>query len=105
MDATEETPRSLVDIVCHRTSWDFESSNHSNDETLSLILLDQRRSSQSLHVIHTVGPIYSTHSIETKAAQLASCYKRSIDLAVENSLKHIVRRFSFSLSLSRADSC
>lgn len=46
----------------------------------------------SAHVIHTVGPVYSVDSsseIETKAEQLASCYKTSLQLAVENSLKSI----------------
>ncbi|KAF6757066.1 A1pp-domain-containing protein [Ephemerocybe angulata] len=43
----------------------------------------------SAHVIHTVGPVYGLPDIETKAAQLASCYKTSLQLAVENSLKHI----------------
>ncbi|KAI0750133.1 A1pp-domain-containing protein [Daedaleopsis nitida] len=41
------------------------------------------------HIIHTVGPIYSSAKVETKAEQLASCYKISLQLAVDNSLKHI----------------
>jgi len=41
------------------------------------------------HVIHTVGPIYSSSDVETKAEQLASCYKTCLQLAVANSLKHI----------------
>ncbi|OSC98278.1 A1pp-domain-containing protein [Trametes coccinea BRFM310] len=41
------------------------------------------------HVIHTVGPIYSSSNVETKAQQLASCYRTSLQLAVQNSLKHI----------------
>lgn len=39
-----------------------------------------------------MGPVYSFDSsteIETKAEQLASCYKTSLQLAVENSLKSI----------------
>ncbi|KZT18118.1 A1pp-domain-containing protein [Neolentinus lepideus HHB14362 ss-1] len=43
----------------------------------------------SLHVIHTVGPIYSKSDVERKAEQLASCYRTSLQLAVDNSLKHI----------------
>jgi len=43
----------------------------------------------SRHVIHTVGPIYFSPDVETKAEQLASCYKTSLQLAVANSLKHI----------------
>ncbi|KAF7796467.1 hypothetical protein EIP86_007644 [Pleurotus ostreatoroseus] len=41
------------------------------------------------HVIHTVGPIYSESKVEEKAAQLASCYRRSLEIAVQNSLKSI----------------
>ncbi|KAI0787428.1 A1pp-domain-containing protein [Fomes fomentarius] len=41
------------------------------------------------HIVHTVGPIYSWSKVEEKAAQLGSCYKTSLQLAVENSLKHI----------------
>ncbi|KAJ3968147.1 A1pp-domain-containing protein [Lentinula raphanica] len=43
----------------------------------------------SKHIIHTVGPVYSSSSVETKAQQLASCYQTSIDLAVQRSLRHI----------------
>jgi len=43
----------------------------------------------SRHVIHTVGPIYSSSDVETKAEQLASCYRTSLQLAVANSLTHI----------------
>ncbi|RPD59654.1 A1pp-domain-containing protein [Lentinus tigrinus ALCF2SS1-7] len=43
----------------------------------------------SLHVIHTVGPIYSSSNVEEKAQQLASCYQTSLQLAVKHSLKHI----------------
>lgn len=42
------------------------------------------------HVIHTVGPVYSTSNVESKASLLASCYSKSLHLAVEHSLKHIV---------------
>ncbi|KAF8913560.1 A1pp-domain-containing protein [Mucidula mucida] len=43
----------------------------------------------SKHIIHTVGPIYSKLSVDTKAKQLASCYRTSLQLAVQHSLKHI----------------
>jgi len=43
----------------------------------------------SHHVIHTVGPVYSSSEVETKARQLASCYNTCLHLAVENSLRHI----------------
>ncbi|KAI1796983.1 A1pp-domain-containing protein [Ganoderma leucocontextum] len=43
----------------------------------------------SRHVIHTVGPIYSSTNAEENAQQLASCYKKSLQLAVASSLKHI----------------
>jgi O-acetyl-ADP-ribose deacetylase (regulator of RNase III) len=40
------------------------------------------------HVIHTVGPIY--HSAGKKAPeQLASCYRRSLEVASENKLKSV----------------
>lgn len=45
----------------------------------------------SKHIIHTVGPIYSSSDIETKATQLASCYRTSLELAAQNALKHVVR--------------
>lgn len=41
------------------------------------------------HVIHTVGPIYSASKAEEKAEQLMSCYRSSLDLAVESGLKSI----------------
>ncbi|EJD07133.1 A1pp-domain-containing protein [Fomitiporia mediterranea MF3/22] len=41
------------------------------------------------HVIHTVGPVYAMSKAETKAVQLAPCYRRSLSLAVENALKSI----------------
>ena len=42
------------------------------------------------HVIHTVGPIYSERDRERCAELLASCYKRSLEVAAQNSLAHIV---------------
>jgi O-acetyl-ADP-ribose deacetylase (regulator of RNase III) len=40
------------------------------------------------HIIHTVGPIY--HSAGKKAPQqLASCYRRSLEVASENKLKTV----------------
>ncbi|KAF9778969.1 A1pp-domain-containing protein, partial [Thelephora terrestris] len=41
------------------------------------------------HVIHAVGPIYSSRNAERKAAELQSCYKTSLEIAVQNELKHI----------------
>ncbi|CAL1716891.1 unnamed protein product [Somion occarium] len=43
----------------------------------------------SKHVIHTVGPIYSESCAGKCAEQLASCYWTSLELAFDNSLKHI----------------
>jgi len=43
----------------------------------------------SSHIIHTVGPIFSRSDLETKAKELASCYKTSLILSVDNALKHI----------------
>lgn len=45
----------------------------------------------SRHIIHTVGPVYLSSGVDVKAQQLASCYKTSLELAANNSLKHIVR--------------
>ncbi|KAF8517757.1 A1pp-domain-containing protein [Hysterangium stoloniferum] len=41
------------------------------------------------HVIHTVGPIYSSSRVETVSKQLASCYRNSLKLAIDNSLSSI----------------
>ncbi|OJA11153.1 hypothetical protein AZE42_02369 [Rhizopogon vesiculosus] len=42
------------------------------------------------HVIHTVGPRWSSSSdAETMASQLGSCYRTSLQLAVENKCKSI----------------
>jgi len=43
----------------------------------------------SKHIIHAVGPVYSRTDIETRARQLESCYRTSLDIAVKNDLKHI----------------
>ncbi|KAJ7227070.1 hypothetical protein GGX14DRAFT_418022 [Mycena pura] len=43
----------------------------------------------SKRIIHTVGPVYSRTDIETRARQLESCYRTSLDIAVKNDLKHI----------------
>ncbi|KAJ7475727.1 A1pp-domain-containing protein [Mycena latifolia] len=43
----------------------------------------------SKHIIHTVGPVYSRSDVENRARQLESCYSTSLNLAVENNLKHI----------------
>jgi O-acetyl-ADP-ribose deacetylase len=48
----------------------------------------------SRYIIHTVGPIYDEDTdAETneKAELLASCYKTSLQLAIEHDLKHVVR--------------
>jgi O-acetyl-ADP-ribose deacetylase len=37
----------------------------------------------SRRVIHTVGPIWADHDEETARRLLASCYERSLDLAVD----------------------
>ncbi|KZT73067.1 A1pp-domain-containing protein [Daedalea quercina L-15889] len=41
------------------------------------------------HVVHAVGPIYSQCNADEKAKQLESCYKTSLQIAVQNSLKHV----------------
>ncbi|EPT01376.1 hypothetical protein FOMPIDRAFT_1023283 [Fomitopsis schrenkii] len=41
------------------------------------------------HIIHAVGPVYSQSRVEEKAKQLASCYKTSLQIAVEKALKHV----------------
>lgn len=46
------------------------------------------------HVIHTVGPVYAQSEAEEKAKQLASCYRTSMEVAVENGARHVVRRVS-----------
>ncbi|EGN98969.1 hypothetical protein SERLA73DRAFT_108208 [Serpula lacrymans var. lacrymans S7.3] len=43
----------------------------------------------SRHVIHTVGPVYSSSDVSRKADELASCYRKSMQLAADNNLKHI----------------
>lgn len=43
----------------------------------------------SKHVIHAVGPIYSSSERDIKAAQLEACYENSIDLAIANKLSSI----------------
>jgi O-acetyl-ADP-ribose deacetylase (regulator of RNase III) len=54
----------------------------------------------SRHVIHTVGPVYHSESEDMRAKQLASCYKRSLEIAVEQKLKSIVN-FHFRLLVHR----
>lgn len=41
------------------------------------------------HVIHTVGPVYYDHSAAEARQLLESCYKNSIELAVQNSCKSL----------------
>ncbi|KAJ7707804.1 hypothetical protein B0H17DRAFT_917729 [Mycena rosella] len=43
----------------------------------------------SKNIIHTVGPVYRRSDVETVAQQLESCYRTSLNLAIENNLKHI----------------
>lgn len=43
----------------------------------------------SKYVVHTVGPIYSSSKAELNANQLRSCYQKSLQIAVDHSLKHI----------------
>lgn len=43
----------------------------------------------SKHVIHAVGPIYDNEDVDTKASQLASCYKSSLDLAIKHELRSV----------------
>jgi len=40
------------------------------------------------HVIHTVGPVYD-ESGSNAARRLASCHRRSLELAIENGLKSV----------------
>jgi len=48
-------------------------------------------SAPSAYVIHAVGPIYDPDETEHVEEQLQSCYKNSLNLAVENSVGSIVR--------------
>lgn len=41
------------------------------------------------HVIHTVGPVYYEHDAAEAKQLLESCYKNSIELAVQNGCKSI----------------
>ncbi|KAG5950091.1 hypothetical protein E4U53_005491 [Claviceps sorghi] len=41
------------------------------------------------HVIHTVGPVYSSREPQKSEAALRSCYESSLDLAARNGLKTI----------------
>lgn len=47
----------------------------------------------SRYVIHTVGPVYSESKEDRVASLLASCYRRSLELASEHHLKSIVSVF------------
>ena len=80
MVATQETRRSRKVMICPRAP-----AGPLDLPVFILTHADCRR-----HVIHTVGPIYSSSKADTKAEQLASCYKTSLELAVAHSLKHIV---------------
>ncbi|KAL1694260.1 hypothetical protein GGG16DRAFT_47699 [Schizophyllum commune] len=41
------------------------------------------------HIIHTVGPIYHFGEAEKNERLLRSCYRSSLQLAVQNNLRHI----------------
>lgn len=41
------------------------------------------------HVIHTVGPVYYEHDAAEARQLLESCYKNSIELAIQNSCRSI----------------
>jgi len=41
------------------------------------------------HVIHTVGPIYDRYTLQDAANLLASCYRRSLEVAEENGLESV----------------
>ncbi|KAF9442103.1 A1pp-domain-containing protein [Macrolepiota fuliginosa MF-IS2] len=41
------------------------------------------------YVIHTVGPVYYPGNEDIRGDQLASCYRRSLEIAVEHNLKSI----------------
>ncbi|KAI0067206.1 A1pp-domain-containing protein [Artomyces pyxidatus] len=41
------------------------------------------------HVIHAVGPVYSSSKVDIVSGQLASCYSTSLKLAAQRSLKTI----------------
>ena len=41
------------------------------------------------YVIHTVGPVYCYYDKDTAASLLASCYEKSIDLAISLGIKSI----------------
>ena len=51
------------------------------------------------HVIHTVGPIYHSGDEEKNERLLRSCYRSSLQLAVQHDLKHIV---SYVVAVSHA---
>jgi O-acetyl-ADP-ribose deacetylase (regulator of RNase III) len=79
-----------------QTSRRLRSRHGKNDRCLSTFrkkynspsLPVQRGSLNRLEIIHTVGPIYFTD--ETSAPELlATCYRRSLDLAKKNDLKSI----------------
>ena len=57
------------------------------------------------HIIHTVGPVYNLKTKDNsegkaeKAEQLASAYRTSLALALENSIRHVVSYLLFLLLL------
>ena len=65
----------------------FKNAVDSDDikikETIKKLLLSNK------YIIHTVGPVVSTYVSKQKEKELASCYKKSLQLAVENGARTI----------------
>ncbi|XP_068531820.1 ADP-ribose glycohydrolase MACROD2 isoform X1 [Anas acuta] len=51
--------------------------------------LEFTRMENSMHVIHTVGPIARGHLTDTHKENLANCYKSSLKLAKENNIRSL----------------
>ena len=81
MDAELDSPRSREDTTYQRL---FQPQPSFLRHRYWSVLL--RR-----HVIHTVGPVYNSKEEKAeKAEQLASAYRTSLALALENSIRHVV---------------
>ena len=93
MDAELDSPRSREDTIYQRL---FLGLTH----FMWYWFVFLRR-----HIIHTVGPVYKSKSEEEKAEkaeQLASAYRTSLTLALENSIRHVVSCLLFlQLAFSR----
>jgi hypothetical protein len=86
-----ETPRSQVDTTYQRTSASvYKSGIVERFKPLNLV------GCFSKHVIHAVGPVYSSAQQDIKAAQLSACYSNSLGLALEHNLATIVRAYIHS---------